>query len=103
MFHEPSAASGPDFGADYKSKLGALMFVIYGVIYAVFVIINVVLPKAMEKVLFWGLNLAEVYGFGLIVFALLLAIVYNHMCSKKEAELADASSAEPTQSADAEV
>jgi len=40
----------------------------------------------MERIIFSGLNLAVVYGIGLIVFALILAFIYNSMCSKKEAE-----------------
>ena len=41
----------------------------------------------MEKEIFGGLNLAIVYGFGLIIFAILLGIVYNIFCTKKEKEL----------------
>ena len=35
-----------------------------------------------------GLNLAVIYVVGLIVFALVLALIYNWLCTKKEAELA---------------
>ena len=38
-----------------------------------------------------GLNLAVVYGMGLIIFALILALIYNHLCTQKERELASAS------------
>ena len=96
MLHEPAASSGPDLSADYKSKLGVLMFIIYGVIYAGFVIINIVVPKAMDKVIFRGLNFAVVYGFGLIVFALILAGIYSRMCTKKEAETSASSSTAAT-------
>jgi uncharacterized membrane protein (DUF485 family) len=41
----------------------------------------------MERIIFSGLNLAVVYGIGLIIFALILALIYNSMCLKKEAEL----------------
>jgi hypothetical protein len=43
----------------------------------------------MESGVFAGLNLAVVYGFGLILFAFLMALAYNFACSKKEIELAD--------------
>ncbi len=89
MLHEPAAYKGKDYGIAYKMRLGAWMFLFYGVIYAGFVAINVLKPVLMETILFLGLNLAVVYGFGLIVFALVLALVYNHMCSKKEKELAE--------------
>ena len=42
---------------------------------------------SMEKELFGGLNLAIVYGFGLIIFAIVLGLIYNYVCTKKEVEL----------------
>lgn len=64
------------------------MFLVYALVYAGFVAINVTAPLAMEREIVLGLNLAVVYGFFLIVFALALALVYTRMCSVKEAELA---------------
>ena len=63
------------------------MFLIYAVIYAGFVAINVLNPILMEAVILFGLNLAVVYGFGLIIFALILALIYNAMCVRKEKAL----------------
>jgi uncharacterized membrane protein (DUF485 family) len=63
------------------------MFLLYALVYASFVIINLVRPGAMEIVLFGGLNLAVAYGFGLIVFALLLALIYNRACGRREKRL----------------
>ncbi len=37
----------------------------------------------MAKSVF-GLNWAVVYGFGLIAFALVVAIIYNALCSRAE-------------------
>lgn len=88
MFHEPAQKSGKDPATAYKSRIGNRMFLVYALIYAGFVAINITRPKLMEAEVVWGLNLAVVYGFFLIVFALVLALVYNHMCGKKEAELA---------------
>jgi hypothetical protein len=34
------------------------------------------------------LNLAVVYGFGLIVLALVLALAYNRACGRREASMA---------------
>ena len=51
------------------------MFTLYAVIYAGFVVVNLVRPGLMEKAVIAGLNLAVVYGFGLIIFALILALV----------------------------
>ena len=87
MLHEPAAPQEKDYAIAYKTRLGIRMFLAYAVVYAGFVIINVTRPLWMEVPVVFGLNLAVSYGFGLIIFALLLALVYTRMCSKKEAEL----------------
>jgi hypothetical protein len=53
----------------------------------VFVAINVINPLAMGAKVLLGLNLATTYGFGLIIFALLLALFYNRLCATKERAL----------------
>lgn len=63
------------------------MFWLYAIVYAGFIIINVMNPVMMEGHVFSGLNLAVVYGFGLIVFALVLALIYNHKSTSKERAL----------------
>lgn len=87
MLHEPAAPQGEDKAAAYKSRVGVYMFIIYGLIYAGFVAINITNPLLMEKVVLFGLNLACVYGFGLIVIALVMALIYNAMCGKQESLL----------------
>ena len=84
MLHEPAAPVGIDHATSYKMRLGIVMFLIYAVIYAGFVAINILKPILMEATVLFGLNLAVVYGFGLIVFALILALIYNVMCEKRE-------------------
>ncbi|MHB0995095.1 MAG: DUF485 domain-containing protein [Elusimicrobiales bacterium] len=86
MLHEPAAQCGPDASAEYKQRIGVWMFLLYAAVYAAFVAINLLKPLWMEKTVFLGLNLAVVFGFGLIVFALVLALIYNTMCGKHEAE-----------------
>ncbi len=89
MLHGPAPSSGPDPASRYKSRLGVVMFIIYCVVYAGFVLANVVAEgAAMKALVFQGLNLAVVYGMGLIIFALLLALLYNHLCARKEKQLA---------------
>jgi uncharacterized membrane protein (DUF485 family) len=92
MLHEPAAQSGKDHAANYKMRLGVWMFIPYALFYGGFVAINVVKPVLMERIVFLGLPLSVVYGFGLIIVALILAFIYNAACSKKEAEF-DAKSA----------
>ncbi len=85
--HGPSTDWGVDKASDYKAKLGIYMFIIYVIIYSGFIAINVLEPKIMGLILFAGLNLAVVYGFGLIILAVVMGVIYNHLCSKKEDEL----------------
>lgn len=88
MLHEPAAQSGEDPASAYKTRLGVRMFIPYALFYAGFVVLTLTNPTALEKEFFAGLNLAVVYGMGLIVVALILALIYNHLCSRKEAILA---------------
>ncbi|MFH2138201.1 MAG: DUF485 domain-containing protein [Candidatus Omnitrophota bacterium] len=87
MLHKPAESSGNDYAEGYKRRIGVYMFALYSFVYAGFVAINVVKPVLMEKIICGGLNLAVVYGFGLIVFALFLALIYNTMCAKAESRL----------------
>ena len=84
MLHEPASSGGRDAAAPYKSRLGVWMFLLYALFYAGFVAINLCNPLLMEYIVFFGLNLATVYGFALIIGALVLALVYDRLCRKKE-------------------
>jgi uncharacterized membrane protein (DUF485 family) len=88
MLHEPASPVGKDPAFAYKRKLGVVMCIVYGIIYAGFVVINLLQPQHMGDILFAGLDIAVVYGFALIVLALVLALFYNRACGRKEAELA---------------
>jgi uncharacterized membrane protein (DUF485 family) len=89
MLHEPVFDGGEDRAAEYKTRLGLKMFLFYSVFYVGFVTINLAKPVLMEVRVAFGLNLATAYGFGLIVLALVMALIYNSLCSRREAELAD--------------
>jgi hypothetical protein len=87
MLHQPSAPVGADPAALYKTRIGVWMCIIYSLFYAAFVALNLCSPLTMEKTVFMGLNLATVYGFALIIVALLQALVYDAMCRHKEKQL----------------
>ncbi len=89
MLHEPASQSGPDPASEFKTRLGVWMFLLYCLVYAGFVVINLVSPTTMELTVLWGMNLAVVYGMGLIIFAVILAIVYDFACRRRESALAD--------------
>ncbi|HSM25151.1 MAG TPA: DUF485 domain-containing protein [Anaerolineaceae bacterium] len=88
MLHEPATPAEKDPAGPYKMRLGIRMFIFYALFYAGFVAINLLFPSAMGAIVFMGLNLATVYGITLIIVALIEALIYNHMCNKKENELA---------------
>jgi len=66
-----------------KARLGVVMFIIYTVIYAGFILINV-FDNPVMRISVGDLNVAIVYGFGLIALALVLAIIYNQICTNAE-------------------
>lgn len=86
MGHGPAVKLGKDYASSYKTKLGISMFFVYTIVYAIFVGINSVSPSTMETIVL-GQTLAVVYGFGLIILAFVMAIVYNHFCTAAEARL----------------
>ncbi len=90
MLHKPATPVGKDPAGPYKMRLGIWMFIFYSLFYASFVAINLLNPLAMGAIIFLGLNLATVYGFALIIVALIEALVYNALCHKKETEFVQA-------------
>ena len=84
MAHGPATQWKEDKASDYKAKLGVYCFIFYTLVYAGFVAINTVSPKLMGVIVFAGLNLACVYGFGLILLAIFMGLIYNSMCSAAE-------------------
>jgi hypothetical protein len=88
MLHQPAAPTGHDPAISYKMRLGVWMFLVYAVVYAAFVAINLIWPQAMAAIGLGGLNTAVLYGFGLIVLALIQAVIYNQLCLREERRLA---------------
>lgn len=86
MGHGPAVKLGKDNASGYKTRIGIWMFIVYTAIYVGFIAINTLKPSMMDLT-FGGLNLATLYGIGLIGFALVLATVYNHLCTAAEARL----------------
>lgn len=81
--HGPSMEWKKDNSSSLKELLGKWFFFLYSIVYGGFIVINVVSPKFMG-IDVGSLNVAIVYGFGLIVFAMLLAFAYNHVCTHAE-------------------
>ena len=81
--HGPPTEWKNEKSEGFKSKLGLIMFGAYTTVYLVFVFLCVLSPKLVAAKI-GGLNLAVVYGFGLILVAIVQALVYNYICSKRE-------------------
>lgn len=90
MLHEPASHSGPDPASGYKARLGLKMFAVYVLFYSGFVALRLLWPETMSIKVVLGLNLAIVYGFALIIVAIVQALIYNHLCTQRERAMAAA-------------
>jgi uncharacterized membrane protein (DUF485 family) len=63
------------------TRIGLGLFGVYLVLYGGFVLLAAFSPETMEATPLAGVNLAIWYGFGLIVAAILLALVYGWACA----------------------
>ncbi|MBN2736038.1 MAG: DUF485 domain-containing protein [Spirochaetales bacterium] len=84
MGHGPATDWGEDKAIAYKTRIGLILVSIYGLVYLGFIIINTVFPRLMGLRILFGVNLAVVYGFSLIILAIVMGIIYNGLCTKKE-------------------
>lgn len=64
----------------YNARIGMILFAVYLVLYGGFVFLNAFAPDTMEITPLAGVNLAILYGFGLIAAALILALLYGWLC-----------------------
>jgi len=67
-----------------NARLGLWLFFLYLAVYAGFVLLAAFSPATMERTPLAGVNLAIWYGFGLIVAALVLALIYGWLCRPSE-------------------
>ncbi len=63
-----------------NARVGLVLFTIYLALYGTFVLVNAFAPRWMDIVVFQGINLAIVSGFGLILTALILSAIYGFLC-----------------------
>lgn len=77
----PSDDDHPDLVAA-NARAGLWLFGVYLALYGGFVGLSAFAPDLMAKTPFGGLNLAILYGFFLIVAALILALIYMAACRR---------------------
>jgi len=68
-----------------NQRIGFVLFGAYLLLYGGFVFIAAFAPDVMERTPLLGLNVAILYGFGLIVAALIAALIYGLACKPEDA------------------
>jgi uncharacterized membrane protein (DUF485 family) len=81
----PPARAGPDgeegpAASRRNVRYGLVLFAVYLVPYAGFMGLNAFFPEASGWAPFGGVNLAILYGMGLILAAVVLASIYVFLC-----------------------
>jgi uncharacterized membrane protein (DUF485 family) len=87
MLHEPAVELGKDNSIEKKTKLGVILFWVYMIVYAGFVVIGTLSPKTLGLDFIGGVNLAIIYGMGLIILAGIMGLVYNFFCTNFEKQM----------------
>ena len=67
-------------------RYGLILFAVYVLFYGGFVLLSALRPDVMASRPFGGVNLAILYGFALIVAALVLALIYMALCRKTKVQ-----------------
>lgn len=67
-----------------NARRGLWFFGFYLVLYIGFVLVNAFAPELMERTPIAGLNVAILYGFGLIFAAFILAMIYGFACTDED-------------------
>lgn len=78
--HAATDEAHDEAAAARRARYGLILFAIYCLLYGGFMGLNAFAPDLMEITPLWGINLAILYGFGLIGSALVLALVYAWLC-----------------------
>jgi uncharacterized membrane protein (DUF485 family) len=66
------------------ARFGFWLFIVYVILYGGFVYLAAFRADLMASKPFGGVNLAVLYGMGLIVSAFVLALIYMMLCSRTE-------------------
>ncbi len=82
-FKAPVTREREDAGVvAHNTRMGVILLTVYVIFYGGFMALSAFWPAAMAETPLGGANLAVLYGFALIVLALVLALVYMKVCRK---------------------
>jgi len=87
MLHEPAVELGADHASKRKTRLGLILFLVYVFICIVFVLPSLFFIDTLGMIVIGGLNLAVVYGFGLILLAIVMGFIYSLVCTHMEEQM----------------
>ncbi len=82
MDHGPAESAeerSPELQA-WHARLGLVLFGVYFALYIVFILLAAFDLSRLAASVIGGVNLALVYGFGLIAAAIVLALLYGWLC-----------------------
>jgi uncharacterized membrane protein (DUF485 family) len=68
-----------------NARVGMILFVFYSACYAAFVLTCVFAPERMAARPWAGINLAIWSGFGLLLLALVMSLLYSWLCRERAA------------------
>jgi uncharacterized membrane protein (DUF485 family) len=66
----------------HNTRIGVMLFTVYVLFYGGFMALSAFRYQIMAEPFIAGVSLAIVYGFALIIVALILALVYMKICRK---------------------
>jgi uncharacterized membrane protein (DUF485 family) len=77
---DPDQRAAHDAHVAPNAKLGLGLFLVYLILYVGFMAIVTYQHELFASTPFGGVNLAIIYGMGLIISALVLALIYMMLC-----------------------
>ena len=89
MNANPAPPTPADAGVSRNARLGLILFFIYCAFYIGFILVSAYGKALMSRPVFHGVNFAIIYGFVLIIGALLLALIYMILCVPERAAIPD--------------
>lgn len=80
--NKPAPPSSPEVLAirSYNARMGLVLFAFYLAAYIGFVYLSAMRQDVLKQPSLGGVNIAVLYGFGLIVGAFVVSIIYMFLC-----------------------
>ncbi|MDZ4850905.1 MAG: DUF485 domain-containing protein [Pirellulaceae bacterium] len=83
MHHQNKVESESEATIARRTRIGLILLAVYGLAYSVFIGLCAFASKSMADFSPWGIPFAIWYGMGLMVGAILMALLYGRLCQAK--------------------